>query len=161
MHARRNSRIAISTRGSDAEKNPWLRTLELSQRTCLTNFQIKRLKLNLDIVEKPENRVHKLTDSNVSLVNMFFGIVPIFVAKDIARRSASLPRADMREFLRACTFWRVSARAARWSNLQQNSWLRTLEHAYQFSALYYTVKTEASYIVEKPENWVHKLTDSN
>ena len=31
-----------------------------------TNFQIKRLKLNLDIVEKPENRVHKLTDSNVS-----------------------------------------------------------------------------------------------
>ena len=31
-----------------------------------TNFQLKRLKLNLDIVEKPENRVHKLTDSNVS-----------------------------------------------------------------------------------------------
>ena len=30
------------------------------------NFQLKRLKLNLDIVEKPENRVHKLTDSNVS-----------------------------------------------------------------------------------------------
>ena len=35
-----------------------------------TNFQIKRLKLNLDIVEKPENRVHKLTDSNVSLLNL-------------------------------------------------------------------------------------------
>ena len=32
-----------------------------------TNFQLERLKLNLDIVEKPENRVHKLTDSNVSL----------------------------------------------------------------------------------------------
>ena len=32
-----------------------------------TNFQLKRLKLNLDIVEKPENRVHKLTNSNVSL----------------------------------------------------------------------------------------------
>ena len=31
-----------------------------------TNFQLKRLKLNLDIVEKPENRVHKLTDFNVS-----------------------------------------------------------------------------------------------
>ena len=29
-----------------------------------TNFQPKRLKLKLDIVEKPENRVHKLTDSN-------------------------------------------------------------------------------------------------
>ena len=33
-----------------------------------TNFQFKRLKLKLDIVEKPENRVHKLTDSNVSLL---------------------------------------------------------------------------------------------
>ena len=35
-----------------------------------TNFESKRLKLNelkLDIVEKPENRVHKLTDSNVSV----------------------------------------------------------------------------------------------
>ena len=29
-----------------------------------TNFEFKRLKLRLDIVEKPENRVHKLTDSN-------------------------------------------------------------------------------------------------
>ena len=33
-----------------------------------TNFQLKRLKLKLDIVEKPENRVHKLTDSNVSRI---------------------------------------------------------------------------------------------
>ena len=33
-----------------------------------TNFQLKRLKLKLDIVEKPENRVHKLTDSNGALV---------------------------------------------------------------------------------------------
>ena len=32
-----------------------------------TNFQLKRLKLKLDIVEKPENRVHKLTDSNGAL----------------------------------------------------------------------------------------------
>ena len=29
-----------------------------------TNFQLKRLKMKLDIVEKPENLVHKLTDSN-------------------------------------------------------------------------------------------------
>ena len=33
-----------------------------------TNFQPKQLKLKLDIVEKPENRVHKLTDFNVSLL---------------------------------------------------------------------------------------------
>ena len=34
----------------------------------LTNFELKRLKpkLEVDIVEKAENRVHKLTDSNVS-----------------------------------------------------------------------------------------------
>ena len=29
-------------------------------------FSALRLKLKLDIIEKPENRVHKLTDSNVS-----------------------------------------------------------------------------------------------
>ena len=29
-----------------------------------TNFELKRLKPKLDIVEKPETRVHKLTDSN-------------------------------------------------------------------------------------------------
>ena len=39
-----------------------------------TNFQLERLKLNLDIVEKPENRVHKLTDSNVSLIR-----IPLFL----------------------------------------------------------------------------------
>ena len=33
-----------------------------------TNFELNRLKLKLDIVEKPENRVHKLTDSNVSRI---------------------------------------------------------------------------------------------
>ena len=32
-----------------------------------TNFELKRLKLKLDIAKKPENRVHELTDSNVSL----------------------------------------------------------------------------------------------
>ena len=31
-----------------------------------TNFELKRLKPKLDIVKKPENRVHELTDSNVS-----------------------------------------------------------------------------------------------
>ena len=72
VHARRNSRI--SARGSDAEQNPLLRTLHPTDRVNIgtipkkmpTNFQLKRLKLKLDIVEKPENRVHKLTDSNVS-----------------------------------------------------------------------------------------------
>ena len=29
-----------------------------------TNFELKRYKPKLDIVEKPENRVHELTDSN-------------------------------------------------------------------------------------------------
>ena len=29
-----------------------------------TNFEIKRLKPELNILKKPENRVHKLTDSN-------------------------------------------------------------------------------------------------
>ena len=33
----------------------------------LTNFELKQLKRKLDIVKKPENRVHELTDSNVSL----------------------------------------------------------------------------------------------
>ena len=34
-----------------------------------TNFELKRLKPKLDIAKKPENRVHELTDSNVSLLN--------------------------------------------------------------------------------------------
>ena len=33
----------------------------------LTNFELKQLKPKLDIVKKPENQVHELTDSNVSL----------------------------------------------------------------------------------------------
>ena len=33
-------------------------------KNMATNFELKRLKPKLDIVEKPENRVHKLTDSN-------------------------------------------------------------------------------------------------
>ena len=31
-----------------------------------TNFELKQLKPKLDIVKKPENRMHELTDSNVS-----------------------------------------------------------------------------------------------
>ena len=33
-----------------------------------TNFELKQLKPKLDISKKPENRVHELTDSNVSLM---------------------------------------------------------------------------------------------
>ena len=53
-----------------AKQNPWLRpsTIGTISRNMLTNFELKRLKLKLDIVEKAENRVHKLTDSNVSLM---------------------------------------------------------------------------------------------
>ena len=43
-----------------------------------TNFELKRLTLKLDIAKKPENRVHELTDSNVSLV--------IILKKSLARR---------------------------------------------------------------------------
>ena len=39
-----------------------------------TNFELKRLKPKLDIVEKPENRVHKLTDSNGAPVVRFWDI---------------------------------------------------------------------------------------
>ena len=35
-------------------------------KNMLTNFELKRLKPKLDIAKKPENRVHELTDSNVS-----------------------------------------------------------------------------------------------
>ena len=31
-----------------------------------TNFELKQLKPKLDIAKKPENRVHELTDSNIS-----------------------------------------------------------------------------------------------
>ena len=37
-------------------------------KNMLTNFELKRLKPKLDIAKKPENRVHELTDSNVSLI---------------------------------------------------------------------------------------------
>ena len=33
-----------------------------------TNFELERLKLKLDIFKIPENRVHELTDSNVSRI---------------------------------------------------------------------------------------------
>ena len=39
-------------------------------KNMLTNFELKRLKPKLDIAnsKKPENRVHELTDSNVSRI---------------------------------------------------------------------------------------------
>ena len=43
--------------------------------------------------------------------------------------------------------------------LSYEHWNYPKEHAYQFLAQ--TVKSEARYRVEKPENRVHKLTDSN
>ena len=53
-----------------------------------TNFQLKRLKLKLDIVEKPENRVHKLTDSNVSrsMVAQSLDIFTTFSIKILSHR---------------------------------------------------------------------------
>ena len=51
--------------------------IETIPKNMPTNFQPKRLKLKLDIVEKPGNRVHKLTDSNVSPfegVNILVGV---------------------------------------------------------------------------------------
>ena len=53
---------AISNKILSYERN--IRTIP---KNMPTNFQLKRLKLKLDIVEKPENRVHKLTDSNGAL----------------------------------------------------------------------------------------------
>ena len=40
-----------------------------------TNFELNRLKPKLDIVEKPENRVHKLTDSNGPRIKLHIEIV--------------------------------------------------------------------------------------
>ena len=51
-----------------------------------TNFELKRLKPKLDIVEKPENRVHKLTDSNVSLLEL--SSFPIPRAKHFVKNHA-------------------------------------------------------------------------
>ena len=42
--------LRVSTRRSNLEQNPSLRTLELSQKNMPTNFQLKQLKLKLDIV---------------------------------------------------------------------------------------------------------------
>ena len=49
-----------------------------------TNFELKQLKPKLDIVKKPENRVHELTDSNVSLVQL------------VAPKDLALRRSDQR-----------------------------------------------------------------
>ena len=101
-----------------------------------TNFQLERLKLNLDIVKKPENRVHKLTDSNVS-------------------------RADTRQNVRARRNSRISARARkrrRAKSLATNIGTipKNMSTNFQLKRLKLNLD-----IVEKPENRVHKLTDSN
>ena len=55
-----------------------------------TNFQLKRLKLNLDIVEKPENRVHKLTDSNVSpKLGLWLGLYAHLTARTTVSKERS------------------------------------------------------------------------
>ena len=68
VHARRNSRMSTRVaRGSDATPSKILGyNIGTIPKNMSTKFQLKRSKLNLDIVEKPENREHKLTDSNVS-----------------------------------------------------------------------------------------------
>ena len=54
--------------------------MEVKRATCVApatcvalpggvNFELKRLEPKLDIVEKPENRVHELTDSNGAPTN--------------------------------------------------------------------------------------------
>ena len=53
----------------------------------LTNFELKQLKPKLDIVKKPENRVHELTDSNVSRLDMHGGAAAAAAA---AQRPAQL-----------------------------------------------------------------------
>ena len=75
--------------------------IESIPKNVHTNFELKRLKPKLDIVKKPENRVHELTDSNVSRsLGMFLEIVQMFV---IVNCDKGLPRrrADMCEFRRA------------------------------------------------------------
>ena len=63
-----------------------------------TNFQLKRLKLNLDNVEKPENRVHKLTDSNVSRIIDQLGFTG-FKTTCAARSALSLIKLCQRQSL--------------------------------------------------------------
>ena len=53
-----------------------------------TNFQLKRLKLKLDIVKKPENRVHELTDSNVSQLDISGDIKPVAKANYVSSARA-------------------------------------------------------------------------
>ena len=54
-------------RGSDATPSKILGyNIGTIPKNMSTKFQLKRSKLNLDIVEKPENREHKLTDSNIT-----------------------------------------------------------------------------------------------
>ena len=100
-----------------------------------TNFQLKRLKLKLDIVKKPENRVHELTDSNVSLAQIcanscaYAHLARICATKQLPTESLATNIGTIPK------------------NMPTNFQLKRLK-----------LKLD---IVEKPENRVHKLTDSN
>ena len=56
----------------------------------LTNFELKQLKPKLDIVKKPENRVHELTDSNVSPSDQQIRISKICLPYDVGPARAFL-----------------------------------------------------------------------
>ena len=67
-----------------------------------TNFELERLKPKLDIFKIPENRVHELTDSNVSLFGRRRGQKVIRVSCRLASCAAELL------FIRdACAAWTV------------------------------------------------------
>ena len=84
----------------------------------LTNFELKRLKPKLDIVKKPENRVHddELTDSNVSRFVPFelkVGRHVLWDSSNVRTKgfcSGLLRRADSSRPKCACRNSRISAR---------------------------------------------------
>ena len=65
VRARRNSRISARAM-KQSETKSLGKNIGTIPKNMLTNFELKQLKRKLDIVKKPENRVHELTDSNVS-----------------------------------------------------------------------------------------------
>ena len=91
-----------------------------------TNFELERLKPKVDIFKIPENRVHELTDSNVSQI----GKHVLWDSSNVRTQGfcfGLLRRADMRELRRARTFWRKSARRNNPEHSEQNPLVQTLE----------------------------------
>ena len=74
VHARRNSRISVRATKQSGTK-PLSTNIGTILKNMPTNFELKRLKPKLDIVKKPENRVHELTDSNVSRIKVYIYVV--------------------------------------------------------------------------------------